>query len=191
LQTCQADGAAASSATGLVALQLAKLARLRTICIVDVARYGESLLEAGADLLVDRLDTDRAVAIVRGVTGGRLRFALDTVGRDTAVKLRETLSSSGDRSHLVGLSGLPKIHRENVLHHNVPLKAFHDVPEIGESLMIWLEKLLLAQKLIAPQVELAVGGLSGVNQELDKLRNGTVTGKRLVVPLQEQTVKVA
>ena len=170
---------------------MAKLAGLRTICIVDVARYGESLMEAGADLLVDRLDTGRAVDVVRGVTRGQLRFALDTVGRDTAAKLQEALSSDGNRSHLVGLSGLPKEKRENILHHNVPIKAFHDVATIGETLMVWLEKLLLAQRLVAPQVELAVGGLDGINQALDKLRNGTVTGKRLVVPLQDHTVKVA
>jgi NADPH:quinone reductase-like Zn-dependent oxidoreductase len=163
------------------------MAHLRTICVVDVARYGESLMTAGADLLVDRIDTDRAVAIIRGVTRGQLRFALDTVGTDTAGRLQEALSSSGNKSHLVGLGGLPKAKAENVLHHQVPLKAFHDVPKIGESLMTWLEKLLLANRLITPQVEHTVGGLDGINRALDRLRNGTITGKRLVVPLQSHT----
>ena len=179
----------ASSATGLVALQLAKLSGLRTIAIVDVARYGEKLLTAGADLLVDRLDTERAVAIVRGVTNGKLRFALDTVGRQTAEQLERTLGN--ERSHLIGLTGLPKVAAEGVLHHTVPIKAFHDIPEIGETLMVWLEKLLLTNRLIAPEVETAVGGLRGVNKALSLLREGTVTGKRLVVPLDNRTATAA
>ena len=172
-------------------MQLAKLAKLRTICIVDVARYGERLLEAGADLLVDRLDTERAIAIIRGVTKGQLRFALDAVGGETAGKLQEAIGGAKLKSHLVGLAGLPKVMAENVLHHQVPIKAFHDVPKIGESLMTWLERLLLANRLMAPQVETAVGGLSGINQALDQLRDGSVTGKRLVVSLQRHTAVVA
>lgn len=184
----------ASSATGLVALQLAKLCKLRTICIADVARHGEKLLEAGADLLVDRHDTGRAIAIVRGVTKGRLRFGLDTVGRDTAEKLQECLSTiaeDGRKSHLVGLTGVPKVPAENVVLHKVPLKTFHDVAEVGESLMVLLEKLLLARRLIPPEVETATGGLNGINEALDLLRKGTISGKRVVVPLDnsvERTV---
>jgi NADPH:quinone reductase-like Zn-dependent oxidoreductase len=150
-------------------------------------------MAAGADLLVDRLDMDRAVAIIRGVTRGQARFALDTVGKETASKLQDALSgevSDSSRSHLVGLAGLPQAGAANVIHHQVPLKAFHDIPKIGESLMAWLERLLLANKLIAPQVELAVGGLNGINKALDLLRKGTVNGKRLVVPLQTRTAQM-
>jgi D-arabinose 1-dehydrogenase-like Zn-dependent alcohol dehydrogenase len=146
-------------------------------------------LEAGADLLVDRLDTERTIAIVRGVTKGRLRFALDTVGRDTAEKLQKTLSNGedgGQRAHLVGLTGLPKSHVSNVKHHRVPIKGFHHIRKIGESLMTWLERLLLAERLVAPEIEIAVGGLSGINQALDALREGSITGKRVVVPLNER-----
>jgi NADPH:quinone reductase-like Zn-dependent oxidoreductase len=174
-----------------VAVQLAKIAKLRTICVVDVARYGERLLEAGAELLVDRLDTERAIAIIRGVTKGRLRFALDTVGKDTAEKLQQALFMGEERSHLVGLTGLPDVHVDGVLYHKVPIKAFHDVPKIGESLMTWLERVLLAKELIAPEVETAVGGLNGINKALDLLREGTLTGKRVVVPLGKRTAIAA
>ena len=187
----------ASSATGLVAVQLAKLCNLRTICIVDVARHGEKLLSVGADLLVDRLDTERAIAIVRGVTKGRLRFGLDTVGKDTAAKLQECLSTTaenGCRSHLVGLTGVPKDPAENVVLHQVPIKTFHDVAEVGENLMALLEKLLLARSVVPPEVETAMGGLKGINEALDSLRKGTISGKRVVVPLDsrvERTVCAA
>ena len=180
----------ASSATGLVALQLSKLCKLRTICIADVARHGEKLLEAGSDLLVDRHDTERAVAIIRGVTKGRLRFGLDTVGKDTAAKLQECLSTTaedGRKSHLVGLTGTPKVPAENVVLHQVPIKIFHDVAEVGESLMVLLEKLLLARKLVPPEVETATGGLKGINEALDLLRKGAISGKRVVVPLDSES----
>ena len=176
----------ASSATGLVALQLAKLCRLRTIGVADVARHGGKLLEAGADLLVDRHDAGRAVAIIRGVTKGQLRFGLDTVGKDTASRLQECLSTTaedGRRSHLVGLSGVPKVAAENVVLHQVPIKIFHDVAEVGESVMVLLEKLLLARNLMPPEVETALGGLNGINEALDLLRKGAISGKRVVVPL--------
>ena len=174
--------------------------------MVDVARHGARLLQTGAvDLLVDRLDTERAVAVIRGVTGGRLRFAIDTVGRETAGHLQAALqadsfsSSSSSfssalpsdqqkKAHLVGLTGLPKTPAENVVHHKVPIKAFHDVPPIGEALMTWLEKLLLARRLAAPPVETMIGGLSGVNQALDRLRDGSAGGKRLVVAMDAPAV---
>lgn len=179
----------ASSATGVVALQLAKLSGLRTIAIVDVAKYGEKLLAAGAELLVDRLDTERAIAVVRGVTNGRLRFAFDTVGRETADYLQRALGI--ESSHLIGLTGLPKTATEGVAHHNVPIKSFHDIPKIGETLMVWLEQLLLTKRLIGPEVETAMGGLSGINKALGLLREGAVTGKRLVVPLEQRTAIAA
>ncbi|KAL9097393.1 MAG: hypothetical protein Q9165_000288 [Trypethelium subeluteriae] len=177
----------ASSATGMIAVQLAKLCGLRVIGVADVARHGEKLLQVGADLLVDRHDTDRAVAIIRGVTKGSLRFGLDTVGKDTATRLQECLSTTaedGRKSHLAGLTGVPKSPTENVVLHKVPIKIFHDVPEVGECLMVLLEKLLLARKLVAPEVETAMGGLNGINEALDLLRKGTISGKRVVVPLE-------
>lgn len=150
-----------------------------------MAKYGERLLTAGADLLVDRFDTDRAVSIIRGVTRGQLRFGLDAVGSETASLLQSTLSSSHEqKSHLAGLTGLPKTAAENVVHHQVPIKVFHDFSEVGETLMTWLERLLLSGKFLAPAIEVADGGLEGINKALDCLRHGTIKGKRIVVPVQ-------
>lgn len=175
----------ASSATGLIALQLAKLAKLRTIGIVDVAKHGSWLSKFDVDLLIDRQDTDRAVEIIRGTTQNRLRFALDTVGKSTAETLQKTLATERGISHLVGLSGTPKEAPDGIKYHAVPIKAFHEIQELGESLMKWLEKLLLAQKIVGPEVQIADGGLTGVNGALDTLRKGTAAGRRLVVPLHQ------
>lgn len=172
----------ASTTTGLVALQLAKLAGLRVICVADVARHGAKLLESGADLLVDRHDTDRAVEIIRGVTGGKLRYAIDIVGKDTATILEKTLDPSGN-AHLLGLTGLPKERNTGIKYHTVPIKLFHSAPAVGESMVTWLESLLQSGNLTLPEIVRAEGGLEGINAALDILRSGTVSGKRIVVDL--------
>lgn len=161
---------------------------LKVIAVIDVARSGERMLRHGADLLVDRLDTERAILIVKGITKGRLRFGLDTRGKETAALLAEAMQAEDEggerRAHLVGLTGLPKQPVKGVVYHSVPIKAFHEAPEVGEGLTIWLEKLLEKELLATPDVEVAEGGLGGINDALDKLRDGTINGPRIVVPLR-------
>ncbi|KAJ5907641.1 Polyketide synthase enoylreductase [Penicillium taxi] len=176
----------ASTTTGLVALQIAKLAGLRVICVADIARHGAKLLQSGADLLVDRHDTERAVEIIRGVTGGRLRYALDIVGSQTAALLQKTLDTSG-KSHLLGLTGLPKERDPRIHYHTVPIKVFHEAPAVGESLVCWLEDLLHSRTLTLPEIIHADGGLEGINAALETLRSGEASGKRIVVDLRPPT----
>ena len=172
-----------------MALQLAKLTGLRVICVADVVRHGSRLIDLGADVLVDRQQPSRAVEIIRSVTKGKLRFALDTVGKETAAQLQESLQiSKGDKqAHLVGLTGLPKVRLPGVKYHSVPIKIFHSVPALGEITMSWLEQLLVVKGLEPPNVALADGGLEGINEALDRLRNGTVSAKRIVVPIGKKS----
>lgn len=176
----------ANTTTGQLAIQLAKLAGLRVAAVADLAKAGQRLGELGADFLIDRHDSKRAVDILRGVTGGKLRFGFDTVGKETAENLQQALRQvdSGPKSHLLGLTGLPKHVGNGVQHHTVPIKIFHESVEFGEALVQWLEELLVAKSLRLPEVDIAEGGLAGVNKALDRLRNGEVNGKRLVVPVQ-------
>ena len=174
----------ASSMTGQIALQLAKAAGLRVACVADLARNGERLSELGADFMVDRYDTKRAIEILRAVTGNKLRFGIDTVGKETAESLQQALAStSGAKSHILGLSGLPKESPNGVVQHNVPIKIFHEDPNVGEQLSQWLEEILVTKSLNLPEVEVAEGGLAGVNDALDRLRSGKIGGRRIVVPV--------
>ncbi|OKL63620.1 hypothetical protein UA08_01012 [Talaromyces atroroseus] len=184
----------ASTTTGYIALQLAKLCGLKVICIADIARHGSRLHAAGANILVDRHDTNRAVEIIRGVTNGRLRFGIDIVGRETATILEQALASpsgesdgphSHSHSHLLGLTGVPKEKNAGIIYHAVPIKIFHSSPEIGEGLVAWLENLLETEALIPPEVIRNDGGLGGINDALDILRSGAVGGKRIVVDLNK------
>ncbi|KAL1885679.1 hypothetical protein Plec18167_001174 [Paecilomyces lecythidis] len=179
----------ASTTTGYITLQIAKLCGLKVICVADVARHGAKLLDAGADLLVDRHNTERAVEIIRGVTGGRLRFGLDIVGKDTAALLQNALFRSeddGPQAHLLGLTGIPKEQDPRIHYHTVPIKLFHTSPAVGESMVTWLEGLLQTESIKLPEVVHAKGGLAGVNDALDILREGSVSGKRIVVGLDSQ-----
>lgn len=179
----------ASTTTGQIVLQLAKLAGLRVAAVADVAKYGSHLSELGADFLVDKFDTKRAVEILRAVTAGRLRFGLDAVGKESAGYLQEALqqSGAGPKAHLLGLTGLPKEVKEGVVHHRLPIKIFHEAPVVGNTLMTWLEDLLIANALRLPLVEVAEGGLSGINSALDRLRKGEVRGTRIVVQIGSTT----
>ena len=140
---------------------------------------------------MDRQDPSRAIEIIRSVTKRELRFALDTVGKETAAHLQESLWQSGEekQAHLVGLTGLPKSRLPGVKYHSVPIKVFHSVPTIGESAMNWLEELLVAKALQPPEIAVADGGLEGINGALDQLRTGSVSSKRLVVPIRRENTR--
>lgn len=185
----------ASTTTGYITLQLAKLCGLKVVCIADVARRGTKLYEAGADVLVDRLDTGRAVEIIKGVTGGRLRFGLDIVGRETATILQRALwtgEHDGPRAHLLGFTGLPKDKHPQIRYHTVPIKIFHSLPAVGESLVTWLESLLETKALTPPEVIVRrKGGLADINDALEILRNGTLSGHRIVVDLENSALSLA
>ena len=63
--------------------------------MVDKAKHGLTLSNHTVirpDLLVDSHDPKRAVEIIRANTKGRLRFGLDTRGRDSAAALLQCLS---------------------------------------------------------------------------------------------------
>lgn len=172
--------------------QLAKLARCRVALVVDVAKHGARLSQRGvADLLVDSSDNSRAIQIIRSVAGGRLRYAIDTTGRDSATILLEALKPNPNelddpalpRAHVVGFTGLPKLQTPGVVYHVVPLKVFHELPEIGSAITRWLENLLLQDFLQLPEVTVIDGGLAAINDSLDMMRRGEVSGKRLVIKL--------
>lgn len=179
----------ANTTTGQLAVQLAKLAGLKVAAVADLAKGSQRLVEIGADFQVDRHDPKRAVEVLKAVTGGKLRFGVDIVGSQTASALQDALqkSSPGPQSHLLGLSGVPKEPAPGVVIHKVPIKLFHESAVFGNTLVGWLEQLLIAKVLHLPEVEVAEGGLAGINDALDRLRSGTVSGKRIVVSVGERS----
>lgn len=176
------------SATALMLTQLAKAAGLRVALVGDAKKHGGRVVQRGLaapHVMVDCWDEDRAVDVLRGVAGGRLRYAVDAVGKETAGKLAEALGDGGgggqdERVHLVGLSGVPKDVRDGVMVHAVPIKVFHEVREVGLRTMEWLARLLGDGRLVTPDVEVVEGGLRSVNGALDRMRKNEVSGRRNV-----------
>ena len=173
----------AGSTVGFFVLQLAKMANVRVACVADIIKRGALLSDAGANALIHRAHRDEASRILRAVTRGNLRYGIDTVGKDTGGLLRDTLGSGkGRRAHVVGLTGLPSSAPEQVVQHKVPIKLFHERPEVGEETMVWLETLLGTGKLILPEVDVhPLAGLDAVNGALARLQNGELQGHRIVV----------
>ena len=211
-----------SSTCAHVTKQLARLAGLKIVSVVDSAKHGLRLSSTEAiraDLVVDSHDSQRAIEIIKANTGASARFGFDTVGKETAGYLAQSLSeprptpstSSKDAqshhragtklptppstplenssntqfSHLVGLTGLPKENiPESLALHSVPIKLFHEVPEVGEALSAWCERLLSEGLLVPPDVVGTVDGLQGINGGLDRMRKREIRGGRLVAVLQ-------
>lgn len=157
---------------------------------------------------MDSHDSQRAVEIIRSNFGGKLRFGLDTRGRDSATSLLATLtpgslnSSPGDgkgglpsppgtphdskylSAHIVGLTGLPKqTPPDGTVFHIVPIKLFHEVRAVGESLVTWLERLLQKGLISPPEIIGREEGLENINHGLDMMRRGEISGGKLVVRL--------
>ena len=167
------------------------------------------------DLVIDSHDPERAVSILRANLGSKLRFGFDTRGRETSTWLLKALACSPDtesskattttrppsppttprsepertqfQSHLVGLTGLPKgAPPEGGVYHNVPIKLFHEIPDIGEALCSWLERLLVAGRIVPPAIAGVEEGLGSVNASLDRMRAGEISGGRLVIRLGDE-----
>ncbi|KID82539.1 GroES-like protein [Metarhizium guizhouense ARSEF 977] len=196
-----------SATSAHLAIQLARLVGLRVAVVVDSAKHGRWLSGHAVirpDLLVDSYDPARAVDVLRTATGGRLRFGLDTRGRESATYLLQALQQTAcdagggatplmsppgtprrakrRRGHLVGLAGLPKgSEGDDVVLHTVPIKLFHEVESIGGALVAWAAALLDKSLLLPPDIVDVEYGLDSVNAGLDRMRNGEISGGKLVV----------
>ena len=173
----------------------------------DVPKYFARCLPTnyGTDKIVDRHDLEKAADQIRAEIKMPIRFALDTVGPDTATWCQNLLASrtgvqyrpsflqngtdnvtlgpSSSLPHLVCLTGSPKEKNPNVRIHQVPIKLFHTNRDIGRELGRWLEVLLESGDLQLPETIFQDGGLDVIGDGLERLKSGEISGKRLVVRL--------
>lgn len=86
-----------SSTCANLAKQIARLAGLKIISVVDGAKHGLRLSTTDAirpDLVVDSHHPERAIEIIKASTGNRARFGFDTQGKETAGYLLQSLAFS-------------------------------------------------------------------------------------------------
>ncbi|CEI59993.1 hypothetical protein FVEN_g8202 [Fusarium venenatum] len=194
----------ASSVTAQIAIQLSKLAGLKVVGVANLEKHRQLLESLGTDILIDREDLAAASQEVNQLLPGRLRFAIDTVGSSSAewcqnviihnrsqtagtttTDLDHSTGYSRDeesrRGHLVVFTGKPKTSHPEVKIHRVPVKLFHTHERIGTYLSTWLHELLDGSFIQLPRSEIIDGGLGSINGALERLKNGDVSGSRLII----------
>jgi hypothetical protein len=171
------------------------------------------LLTRFTDILVESGDLDQAKRDIKQLVPGALRFAVDTVGPETAAWCQQVLAErtssrycrpgyetptnrlssahmatrgGGSKlSHLVALAGIPPTYSPNIQVHTVPIKLFHTSQYVGGHLSKWLHELLDTHKLLPPEVESMSGGLDAINGALEILKQGKTAGKGIVIRIKE------
>ncbi|PTB63194.1 GroES-like protein [Trichoderma citrinoviride] len=191
----------ASTITGQIAIQLAKLGGLKVVGVADLNKHKPLLQLLATDVLVDGSDLDQAKRDIKRLIPGSLRFAIDAVGPETAEWCQQsptnpppvdpvTRGGGSKLSHLVALRGKPETINPNIQVHTVPIRLFHTSQYVGGHLSKWLYELLDTNKLQPPEVEFVPGGLAAINGALERLKQGKASGKRLVIRVKELDVKI-
>lgn len=170
--------------------------------VVDQAKHGQWLSSSDSirpDFLVDSHDPARAIGVIRSAIGKEARFGFDTCSKESVGYVVQALSKDDEtaglsppstpteyverqqRNHIVGLAGSPKTSPEGTVLHTLPVKLFHEVEVVGRALTTWLERLLAEEKIVSPRIIGIENGLESVNRALDRMRQGEISGGKLIV----------
>ncbi|CAG8950320.1 hypothetical protein HYFRA_00006813 [Hymenoscyphus fraxineus] len=185
-----------STATGTLGIQFAKLAGYKVITTCS-PRNHELVKSRGADEVFDYNASD-AAAKIRELTGNKLKYAWDTVGIDaSAVFCAEALSSEAGGHFGTILQN--KIPRDDVKQTGTIMYTifgetydkfgihFPASKEDFEFAKVWTalsEKLVAEGKVKPHPAQVGKGGLEGVLQGLEDLKNGKVSGNKLVYNIE-------
>ncbi|KAL5336021.1 GroES-like protein [Aspergillus crustosus] len=180
-----------SSATGTLAIQFAKLSGYTVITTCSPRNF-DLVKSLGADAVFDYNDPN-AAAEIRKYTNNKLNYVLDTISLpETAKFCDEALSTDGGEYSSILVVG---IERENVndrwtLGYTAigerfffgdqewPVKEGHK--EFAEKIWNLAEKLLADGKIKAHPPSVRAGGLRGVLEGLQLMKEDKVSGQKLV-----------
>ncbi|KAM3414415.1 hypothetical protein BST61_g11053 [Cercospora zeina] len=202
----------ASTATGTLAIQYATLSNHRVIATASPSNF-PLLKSLGAEAVVSYKDPEACIAQIREYTNDSLHLILDCISEHDSPRIcSESISSSSSSSSSSGGGGagggkitylLPAKHaRQDVqnlhtLGYTVVGEAFEkkgkkfdakpEDLEFARRFCELTEGLLKEGKLVAHPREENVGGkgLEGVLKGLEELRQGRVSGKKLVYGIGE------
>ncbi|EAW06525.1 zinc-binding alcohol dehydrogenase family protein [Aspergillus clavatus NRRL 1] len=185
-----------SSATGTLAIQFAKLSGYKVLTTCSPRNF-DLVKSLGADAAFDYNDAS-AAAEIRKDTDNKLKLALDTISLESSAKFcDEALSTEGgEYSSLLPL----KVERANVNGRSTlaytaigeafkfgpqPFPARPEDSEFAQKFWSLAEKLLAEGKIKVHQVKVCSGGLKGVLDGLQSMREGKVSGEKLVYNVSE------
>ena len=170
-----------STVTGQFAVQIAVQSGFEVIAVTS-SRTQSLVQSLGAHTVVvrDGKTNDEIVESICAVGGDRITRALDLVGNETAPFCLQTLSKS--KPCLFAPLAMMKTQPvpENVEVLNVEMKQFvNDKSSLvyGEA----LNRLVADGKLKLPELNILKGGLSAVEEGLQRLKKGDMGGKKMVV----------
>ena len=185
-----------SSATGSLAIQFAKLSGYTVITTCSPRNF-DFVKQLGADLVFDYRDPEAPKAI-REYTKDGLKLVFDTIGVKDAIKFCDSALSTQGGEYVTLL--VDKIDRENVNsrwvigyttlgeYFKYGQWEFPEVPEDFEyAAKFWdITQPLLAEGKIKPhRPKVVAGGLKGVAEGLRLLKEGKVSGEKLVYNIAE------
>ncbi|KAI9929538.1 hypothetical protein AWENTII_009279 [Aspergillus wentii] len=185
-----------STATGSLAIQFAKLSGY-TVLTTCSPRNFDFVKKLGADAVFDYNDPNAAAAI-REYTKNNLKLVFDTISLESSVKFSDNALSTegGDYSALLAV----KLERENVKDRwtlgytvvgeefNYGEHVFPAKPEdkaFGEKFWATAQKLLAEGKVKVHPPKVGGEGLKGVLEGLQAMKEGKVSGEKLVYNIAE------
>ena len=181
-----------STATGTLAIQYAKLSGARVVSINSPSN--DKLVKSlGADAAFDYHDPECG-AKIRKYTDDKLVQAFDCISEGDSGKIcAQAISSKGGK--ISGLLPNVKTGRDDVSFTSTlgymikgePIKfAGNDIPgvpgefEHGKKVWALAEKLLAEGKIKVHPTDVRQGGLDKIHEGLDDMKNGKVSGKKIV-----------
>ncbi|KAL3472172.1 GroES-like protein [Aspergillus californicus] len=180
-----------STATGTLAIQFAKLSGYHVLTTCSAKNF-DLVRGYGADAVFDYGDAN-APAEIRKYTSDSLRYVFDTISTDSSVKFcDEAIGSAGGK--LSTLLRVQSARSDVVSRHTLGYTATGEEKVFGEwrlpaskedrefAEMFWeVARGLFARGLLrAHPVQLREGGLGGVLGGLEDMREGRVSGVKLV-----------
>lgn len=184
-----------ATATGTLAIQLAKLSGLRVVTTCSEANRA-LMFELGADAVFDYRDP-QAGEQIREDTDDALEFALDTISTPPSAAICSAAISSIGGSYNALLD--VKSGREDVDSHvsmaydllGEPYRMGKEITpdpknfEFGVQWWTIAQKLLEERRILPHPYQVKPGGLSGVLSGLQMLREGKVRASKLVYRVDE------
>jgi NADPH:quinone reductase-like Zn-dependent oxidoreductase len=185
-----------STATGTLGIQFAKAAGYKVVTTASPRNF-DLVKSRGADEVFDYNDAQSA-AKIRELTDNKLKYAWDTNGDDASAQFcADALSSTEARNYGTILAN--KFPRDDVKYTRTFMytifgetfekggQVYEGSQEDFEFAKKWAglsERMLAEGKLVPHPAKVGSGGLEGVRGGLDDLKNGRVSGKKLVYNLE-------
>ncbi|KAK4501575.1 hypothetical protein PRZ48_007384 [Zasmidium cellare] len=182
-----------STASAGMAIQMAVRSGYSVISTASPRNF-EAVKALGATHVLDYNRPDCAAAI-NELTGNKLRLVLDTVAVPSSAKIcAEAMSSEGGRYVELLPVPFPRQDVEVIFMDaattmgepyeygpdKVPIPVDNEAFEFGKAHVEPTERMLQREEIHAHQLEIGSGGLEGVLEGLKHLREGKVSGKKLV-----------